>query len=54
MKLSDLFLVTSCLMIGIEIGKWLYRMFKKYLRAQKKFFNNSEELIEKQLKKILI
>jgi hypothetical protein len=21
---------TSCLMIGIEIGKWLYRIFKKY------------------------
>jgi hypothetical protein len=21
---------TSCLMIGVKIGKWLYRMFKKY------------------------
>jgi len=29
-------------------------MFKKYLVAQKKNFNNSEELIQKQLKKILI
>ena len=29
-------------------------MFKKYLVAQKKNFNNSEELMQKQLKKILI
>jgi hypothetical protein len=21
---------TSCLMIGIKIGKWLYKLFKKY------------------------